>query len=226
MMAPAGAEAEMAAARAAVYGLLARVFSAKPSVELVKAMKDRSMSVSLAACGLAMDEDFTGAADAVLAQSLAEEYTRLFVGPGPRIAAYESVYLPGEGDRGARLWGAATVAVDRFYREIGLELPEGRIPDHLGIELEAMALMAGAEAERLLAGDEEGAGRLSIMQQKFCQEHLLRWVPAVCGDIEQEARSSFYKSMAVLAAGLVEAVCGEGDKSGDKQEEEALNENA
>lgn len=224
MMAPAGAGAEMAEARAAVFGLLARVFSGRPSVELVQGMKDRSMSESLAACGLTFAEDFTGAADAALAQSLAEEYTRLFVGPGPHLTAYESVYVPGEGDQGARLWGAAAVAVAGFYREIGLELPEGRIPDQLGIELEAMALMAGAESERLAAGDEEGAGRLAAMQQKFCQEHLLRWVPAVCGDIEKATRSSFYQSMAALAAGLVEATCGEEDESGDLQEEEALNE--
>lgn len=225
MTAPDGASAAaLAQAHSAVFGLLARVFGAAPTPELVTAMKGQPMLESLAACGLVFAEDFTAAADTGLAESLAQEYTRLFAGPGPHIAAYESVYVPGEGEPQPRLWGAAAVAVAGFYREIGLELPEGRLPDQLGVELEAMALLAEAEAGRLDAGDVAGAERLAGLKDRFCQEHLLRWVPAVCQDVQREARSSFYKSMAALAAGLIEATCGEGDGSGDLQEEEALNE--
>lgn len=225
MSAPDGSSAAaLAQAHSAVFGLLARVFSAAPTPELVTAMKGREMLESLAACDLAFAKDYTAAGDASLAESLAQEYTRLFAGPGPHIAAYESVYVPGEGELEPRLWGAAAVAVAGFYREIGLELPEGRLPDHLGVELEAMALIAGAEAGSLSAGDVAGAQRLAGLKDRFCREHLLRWVPAVCKDVQRGARSSFYKSMAALAVGLVEATCGERYESGDIQEEEALNE--
>lgn len=225
MKAPDGAgAAAIAQAQAAIFGLLARVFEAAPAMELVEAMKGQAMLESLEACGLAFAEDFLTAEVAGLVESLAQEYTRLFAGPGPYIAAYESVYLPGDGEHEPRLWGAAAVAVAGFYRETGLELPEGRLPDHLAVELEAMAIMAGTEATSINEGDKAGAQRFAGLRERFCREHLIRWVPAVCQDVQRETRSSFYKSMASLAAGLIEETCGEGNGSGDKQEEEALNE--
>lgn len=219
----AGAQEGLARAKAGIYGLLARVFGAVPSSELVKAMKTGEMVASLAGFGVSFAEDFLAGDDESTAEGLAQEYTRLFTGPGKHIAAFESVYAPGEAE--PRLWGKATAEVAEFYRELGIGIPEGRTPDHLSLELEAMAVMAQAQATRIAAGDEAAAARFARMQQRFCREHLLRWVPAVCSDVKRETGSSFYRSMADLAAGLVEMTCGGGGNSGNIQEEEALNEN-
>lgn len=210
--APGEGRVELARAKAGLYGLLARVFGGKPSPELVRGMKDRQMLDSLAAFGISFDEDFLAGSEEELAGELAVEYTRLFVGPGPHIAAYESVYVRGEGEGEPRLWGRMTAEVAEFYREAALQIPEGRTPDHLGVELEAMALLAREEAGKLEAGDKAGAGRLDELQRRFCEEHLLRWVPEVCREVEGAARSSFYRSMAALAAEMVGIACGEEDR--------------
>lgn len=214
---------EAAQARAAIYGLLARVFGSLPTPGMIKAMREERMRESLSIWGVPLGEDFLGGDAERLAAFLSQEYTRLFSGPGKHIAAYESVFHPEEGEAEPRFWGRATVAVAAFFEELGLEIPAGYPPDHLSLELEAMAVMAQAEAGRILAGDESGAGRFRAMQQRFCQEHLIRWVPAVCDEIERCSESSFYRGMAILTAGLVEMTCG--DISGNLQEEEAFNEN-
>lgn len=205
----AGSQADLAAAKAGFFGLLARVFGAKPTVELVRGMQEPEMVEALKAFGVSLAADFQPGDEEQQTQALAVEYTRLFVGPGPHIAAYESVYVPGEGEVQPRLWGRAATEVAGFYRELGLDLPEGQMPDHLSLELQAMAVMAQSQADRLAAGDEESAGVLAELQEKFCREHLSRWVPEVCREVEREAKSSFYRGMAALAAGLIEMICGE-----------------
>ncbi|MBE0429900.1 MAG: molecular chaperone TorD family protein [Thermoleophilia bacterium] len=211
---------ELARAAQGIYSLLARIFGSLPTVRLVRSMREEQMLDSLAALGISFEADFLSVDEERLARELSREYTRLFTGPGTHIAAYESVYVRGEGETSPRLWGQATGEVAEFYRELGLEVPEGKTPDHLGLELEAMAVMTQAQADRLAAGDDAGAGRLAAMQERFCREHLLRWIPAVCRDVEQESDSSFYRSMASLAAGFVEMSC-TGVISGNLPEEVA-----
>ncbi|MHB0867468.1 MAG: TorD/DmsD family molecular chaperone [Thermoleophilia bacterium] len=210
----AGSQAQLARAQAGFFGLLARVFGAKPTEELIRAMREPEMVAALAAFGVSWAAEPEPGGDEQQARALAVEYTRLFVGPGPHIAAYESVYVPGAGETQARLWGQAATEVARFYRELGLELPEGQMPDHLSLELQAMAVMAQSQADRLTAGDEDGAAILAGLQEKFCREHLSRWVPEVCREVERETRSSFYSGMAALVAGLIEMVCDEDDQVG------------
>jgi len=70
---------------------------------------------------------------------LQQEFVRLFRGLSPRASPpppYESVYREG------MLWGSSTVALQRRYRQFGLELGgdfSGEPPDQLGLELQFMA---------------------------------------------------------------------------------------
>lgn len=203
------AKLEMARARAGLYGLMSRVFSGKPSAALLKGMKESGLQDSLADFEVPFDEEFLAGEDAVQAEELAIEYARLFLATGSHIAPYESVFVRSWAEEKPQLWGEATVEVTRFYQEAGLELREGQIPDHVGIELEAMAVMAESEAAKLESGDRAGAGRLEELQQQFCKEHLKRWVPEFCEEVLRKAESGFYRSMAVLTASLVRMHCGE-----------------
>jgi TorA maturation chaperone TorD len=199
---------EMAQARAALYGLLSRVFSGKPTGELLKGLKEKATLDALAAFEVVFEPDFIAGEDERQAQELAVEYTRLFHGPGPHIAPYESVFVHGEGEDKPRLWGEATAKVAEFYRQAGLEVDGNRMPDHLGLEFAAMAALAEAEAARRNEEDYEGAARLKDLQNRFCSEHLLRWVPDLCRVIESGTRSSFYRGMAHLAQNQVKMQCG------------------
>jgi len=208
---------EMARARAALYGLVSRIFSGKPTAELLGALKGREMLESLAAFEVVFDEGFLGGDVAAQADELAGEYAELFLATGSNIAPFESVFLPGWSEDKPQLWGEATAAVAKFYEEAGLELRSGQIPDHVGLELEAMATLAECEAARREAGDAEGAGRLEGLQNRFCREHLIRWVPEFCKAVRERAGNGFYGSMAVLAANLVQLHCGEAEDGGSEE---------
>ncbi|MBI5871026.1 MAG: molecular chaperone TorD family protein [Actinobacteria bacterium] len=200
---------EMARARAGLYGLLSRVFSGNPTAGLVKGMKEPGMQESLASFEVPFDEEFLAGDDEQQAEDLAIEYARLFLATESHIAPYESVFVRGWAEDKPQLWGEATVEVSRFYQEAGLELREGQTPDHLGIELEAMAVMAECEAARRESGDAAGAARLEELQHRFCEEHLKLWVPEFCEEVLRRTESGFYRSMAVLTASLVRMHCGE-----------------
>lgn len=202
----------MARARAGLYGLVSRVFSDRPTPELLKGMKDPEMVEALASFDVVFDEAFLAGDEEGQAGELAVEYTRLFLATGPHIAPYESVFVRAWSEDKPQLWGEATVAVSKFYKEIGLELRPGQTPDQLGLELEAMAIMAECEAARREAGDAEGAALLERQQRRFCEEHLNIWVPEICEAVERETKSVFYRGMATLASALVQLHCGGADK--------------
>jgi TorA maturation chaperone TorD len=191
-----------------MFGLVARVFSGRPTEGMLDGIRDPQMLESLSAFGVVFEGDFLETEIDRLAGDLAEEFVRLFIGPGPHIAAYESVYIQAPDEDLPRLWGKATVEVANFYLEAGLDLPTGQTPDHLGLELEAMAVLAEAEAESWENGDPDGAEEIFDMQLDFCRQHLRLWVPKICSDIENETVSSFYRNMALLTASLVEMQCG------------------
>ena len=200
----------MARARAGLYGLAARVFSARPTPELIEAMKGPEMIGSLAAFGIVFDEDFLAGSAEEQAEELAVEFARLFVATGrQRLAPYESVFLRAWHEDMPQLWGEATVEVAKFYGEAGLELRPGQTPDHLALELESMAVLADCESARLEAGDVTGAAETRELQDQFCREHLIRWVPEICQAVEERTGSVFYRNMAVLTASLVKLHCGE-----------------
>jgi len=70
--------AEMAAARANVYGLLADVFRKEPSTAFLKRLKAPEFSGALQALGLSLGEVLENTPEDQLAESLSLEYTRLF----------------------------------------------------------------------------------------------------------------------------------------------------
>ena len=201
----------MARARAALYGLASRVFSDKPSAAMIDGLKSPEMVESLAAFEISFDEEFLAGDAEAQAGELAVEYARLFLGTGEHIAPYESVFNCGWSEDVPQLWGEATVAVARFYDEAGLELKSGRTPDHLSLELEAMAMLAECEAARRESGDTAGAAGIEELQNRFCREHLIVWVPEICDAVKERSRSSFYRSMAALTESLVRLHCGETD---------------
>jgi TorA maturation chaperone TorD len=199
---------ETARARAALYRLLARVFTGRPTAGLLKGLKEKTVLEALAAYGVVFDADFIAAEEEEQAEEMAAEYTRLFFGPGPHIAPYESVFVLAGSEERPRLWGEATVRVADFYREAGLETAPGATPDHLSLELEAMAALAEAEADKRSAGDGETAARLLELQERFRREHLAGWVPALSREVRKISKNGFYHNMALLAENQVQAGCG------------------
>jgi DMSO reductase family type II enzyme chaperone len=86
-----------------------------------------------------------------------------------------------------------------FYRAFGLEVAEGAAerPDHIGMELEFMSVLAAKEAygyEHQL--DEAEFELCRNAQKKFLREHLGRWSP---GFTRRLARVAVHETLAALA---------------------------
>ena len=142
-------------------------------------------------------EELAGQARDSSAGELLDEYERLFVGPGRTpCPPYESLWLEGRPrlEQG-RLMGAASVAVADLYRALGLDVAAAahELPDHLAIELEALAVALDADGAAA-----EGA-RTALLH-----EHLAGWVPALCAAVEREAGQPFYAVLARITTTWVE----------------------
>ena len=119
--------------------------------------------------------------------SLLEEYERLFVGPGPVLCSpYESFWredVPADIRRS--LMGPCTAELRRLYGELGLELrsESGELPDHLVVELEALAHALSSEGAEVVAGE-------------LFFGHLKVWLGRLCRAVLHEAGHPFYVELA------------------------------
>ena len=205
------AETNWAKARGNMYRFLAAAFLEPPGKALV---------ASLLADGFIeeMEEIFGAAAVDDLRQfvggfqgdyeSLDQEFQDLFMVPlGRYVTPYEAVYRDEQevGDDRVQglLMGPSTLAVKQLYREAGMAISEDfkDLPDHVGLELACMEFLCEEEARAWEQEYLDDARRMRDLQKKLLQEHLLLWVPALCGRIREKALGPFYRGI----AGLTEA---------------------
>jgi len=205
--------------RSSIYMLLSTFYMKRPEVEFVKKLKthDFIQNIKIALSqeedentfsdGLKLLEAFINSVKDIpeteVSENLAIDFTKLFrgikkgYGPPP---PYESVWR-GEG----RVMGQWTEKVLKEYGDsgIGMDLSD-ELPDYIGIELKFMALLCYKEAQAWRDNDQAIALRFLELEKRFINEHLKNWVPEFCNIMEEEARTSFYKAVAVLTKGFLE----------------------
>ena len=195
-------EARAATARSRLYGLLASVFRREPDDALLGEIANGRLGRQLAAAGFDLGDAIARQSPERLREALAEEFTRLFLGPGPHIAPYESVQLR----RGSGiLWGEETVAVKRFMEAAGFAFAEGfsDMPDHVSVELEFLSALARLEADAWGRGDRPAAANALRWQQDFIARHAGKWMPAFCRKVRQDVRLPFYRVFADVLRGFL-----------------------
>lgn len=200
------ATAELAAVakvRRNLYTFLSYVFLREPNGELITTLQEPGVVQAMQEMGIDLAATLDVGDKKQRVEDLAVEYARLFLGPGRHISPHESVQCgqpPGAGTGRGLLWGEATVKVKEFMERLGFGLDEGSrvIPDHLGVELELMARLAGREEEAWRRGDKSAALECLREEKAFLEEHILRWVPGFCQEVEGEAREEFYRQVAAL----------------------------
>jgi len=198
--------AEMATARANVYGLLAYVFREEPSETLLAKLREPEFSGALKAIELSLDEMFDGSPPTKLVEDLAVEFTRLFIGPGSHISPHESMHVKARFGEKQALWGKQTVEVKKFMQAAGLKVDDrfGGMPDHLSAEFEFMQKLACEEASAWTEADAEFAGNLLQIQKRFYDEHLSKWVGNFCDRVIEASEHPFYGKFAGLTKGFLE----------------------
>ncbi len=179
-------------ARAEVYGLLAALYYAPPSAELLAQL--RVAVTEAPAAGSFLEEpwrQFVGAAREYSDAQIASEYDALFGGVGkPEVFLFGSYYLSGF------LNEKPLAALRSDLAALGLArdetLPETE--DHFACICEVMRY--------LIAGDDVEVANLT-QQQKFFSAHVQPWVPAMCEAISAHPKARFYAALAGFTAAFI-----------------------
>jgi TorA maturation chaperone TorD len=197
--------AETAESRSSIYGLLATVFRQEPDLALIRELRDPPLWGVFSDLGVDLGEVFFTTPEKQLVEVLAQEFTRLFIGPSSHISAHESIFT--EVDNGvSALWGESTVAVKSFIEATGLDYnPEfNGVPDHVSVELEFMHRMTEWEARKWRQKDRENAEFCLKVQRMFLEQHLLSWLPQFCDVVMKQADLRFYAGVAELTRNFLE----------------------
>ena len=172
-------------ARAEVYGLLAQLYYAPPTAELLARL--RLAPTEAPAAGGFLEEpwrDLVAAARGLTDLAVRDEYNALFGGVGkPEVYLFGSHYLSGF------LNEKPLAALRGELARLGLTRDEAmpETEDHIAYLCEVMRY--------LIAGDDVAVANLT-RQRAFFGAHLQPWVMSLCDAIAAHPRASFY---AVLA---------------------------
>jgi TorA maturation chaperone TorD len=132
-----------------------------------------------------------------LAERVAEEYTRLFLGPPyPELNLYESYYLTGHVyDRPLAVL-RATLAELGLAKDPAYAEPE----DFVAFELDVVRQLAERQGQ---AADPDDEVRWVNAQASFLKRHLLVWGPAAARDLATSSSAEFYAGVGRLLEGFL-----------------------
>ncbi|MEW8516010.1 MAG: molecular chaperone TorD family protein [Candidatus Thiodiazotropha sp.] len=197
--------ADNAKSRSDIYGLLTLVFREEPSEAFINELRGPRLVRAFSKMDLELGGSFYSEPVAAIADQLALEFSRLFIGPGRHLSAHESIFAEVDGDSGS-LWGAKTVEVKKFIETTGLDYASQftGLPDHISVELEFMEKLTLWEAAKWMEMDRESAEYCLSVQRIFLQQHLLAWIPGFCDAVIAQAELPFYREMAELTKNFLE----------------------
>ncbi|MBU4181803.1 MAG: molecular chaperone TorD family protein [Gammaproteobacteria bacterium] len=180
------------AARAEVYGLLAALFYAPPSPDLLAQL--RVAVTEAPAAGGFLEEpwrQFVGTVRELSDAEVAAEYNALFGGVGkPELYLFGSWYLSGF------LNEKPLAALRGDLATLGLARDESmnETEDHFACVCEVMRY--------LIAGDDVEVANLT-QQQKFFSAHVQSWAPALCEAITAHPKARFYAALAGFTVAFI-----------------------
>lgn len=179
-----------ASALAAVFGFFSRCIEEELDVAFVNLIRG-DLRRPLEASGVIFDDEFYNVPTESLVETLAEEYTGLFVAPGC-VNPYASVF-----ETGCLFKEPADRAI-AAYHKAGWDYKRrmsGEFPDHIGTMLGFFGILAEAESECLATGDISRANDYKEQREKFFVEQLGEWGPGWCHRAAEAALHPFYQKL-------------------------------
>jgi TorA maturation chaperone TorD len=198
---------DVLAFRHGYYELFVSLFSKEPAGDLLLRLPNgiterieaaRNLDAVLGQGWEEMRRFLSETAPEQLAEAVAEEYTRLFIGPyGPKVNPYESFYFTG------RHFDRPLADLRGFLKTVGIEKKEDypEPEDSLAFELEVMRWLT---AKQLASLDDEEENRRIGQQTAFLKDHLLIWGPTCALDIERAKGANFYRATAMILKAFLE----------------------
>ena len=172
-------------ARAEVYGLLAALYYASPTPELLAQL--RVAVTEAPAEGGFLEEPWravVAAARELSDAAVAQEYAALFGGVGkPEVYLFGSHYLSGFLNEKPLAQLRETLAGLGLARDEAMPETE----DHIAYLCEVMRY--------LIAGDDVAVANLT-RQKEFFSQHVQPWINALCDALGQHPKARFYAALA------------------------------
>jgi len=181
---------EQARCLAGLFGFFSRCFEEEADATLIDLVRGE-LHQSLTASGLIFDDEFYDIPTESLVETLAEEYTGLFVAPGC-VSPYASVVQTG------CLFKKAADRAINSYHKAGWNYQHrlsGEFPDHIGTMLGFYANLAESEADALTAGDISRADDSKMQRDEFLLKQLAEWGPGWCQRAANAALHPFYRKL-------------------------------
>ena len=179
-------------ARAGMYHLLARLWISEVDTALLQTLSTTDLHDSWTEAGGILP-DGNGPETVEI---LAADYCQLFIGPHGHLPPYQSVWQE------RILDGAAAASMRKYLAAVGYSekrLPEGIMPDHLGVQLDFMAELLGRALE-----DSPDRNLLMEIADNFVAQHLT-WTRELTNAGERRAQTDFYQAMIRMTAEFFEA---------------------
>ena len=174
-------------ARSELYGLLALVFYAPPTSELIADL--RAAATDAPAAGAFLEEPWralVGAARELTDEAIQGEFNTLFGGMGkPEVYLYGSHFLSGFLNEKP----LAKLRTDLASLGLARDDAMSETEDHVAYLCEVMRY--------LIASDDVAVANLT-RQREFFATHLQPWVNTLCDDLEAHPRARFYAAVAGL----------------------------
>ena len=174
-------------ARSELYGLLALVFYAPPTAELIANL--RAAATDAPAAGAFLEEPWrvlVGAARELTDEAIRNEYNTLFGGMGkPEVYLYGSHFLSGFLNEKP----LAKLRTDLSSLGLARDDAMSETEDHLAYLCEVMRY--------LIASDDVAVANLT-RQREFFATHIQPWVNTLCDNLEGHPRARFYAALGGL----------------------------
>ena len=174
-------------ARSELYGLLALVFYAPPTPELIANL--RAAATDAPAAGAYLEEPWrllVGAARELTDEAIRNEYNTLFGGMGkPEVYLYGSHFLSGFLNEKP----LAKLRTDLAGLGLARDDAMSETEDHLAYLCEVMRY--------LIAGDDVAVANLT-RQREFFSRHLLPWLPQMADAVMAHPKARFYSALAAF----------------------------
>ena len=195
--------------RAAIYGLLARLFRVEVDAGYLEELSSYKFPARVddgdVDKGIRLIVSYLSTTWENSVTDLAVDFTRIFIGHGMSTTSaafpYESVYT----SEGRLMMESARSEVLALYRSEGVKKRDEwrEDEDHIAFELEFMQVEGTKTLEALERGDEDEARRLLTVQRSFIEHHLENWVGMFARDIRKFAKTDFYVGASHLLEGFL-----------------------
>ncbi len=183
-------------ARVNLYALISRILMKEVDEKFLETFENDEMILSFFPNYQQWEKPKELSKKDLLERFLNVDFTNLFV---LHLIPYETFYM--REDQMLETGGDNPVV--QIYNEYDfraqLDVARAVSPDHIGIELEFMYMLANSEYKALEQEDYEAACQIAKIERDFLRDHLLQWAPMFLQNVKAEAGTPFYYDAASLA---------------------------